>query len=330
MNLITERLLLRPWEETDAESLYEYAKDPAIGPAAGWPVHTSAEESREVIKTVLSLPETYAVCLREDGWLIGCLAMKRSGHTDMTERDDECELGFWIGKPYWGRGYMPEAVREVLRHGFTELGMTTIWCGYYDGNEKSKRVQEKCGFRHHHTCDDVPVPLMHETRVGHTNVLTKEDWRRSFAVRSLEEHEIPAALALAWRVFSEYEAPDYSPEGTAEFYHCLHDESYLAGIEYFGAFDRERLVGMAGIRRDNAHICFCFVDGKYHRLGLATRLFALVKEEYAGRSITVNSSPCGLPFYKSLGFIETDSEQTVNGIRFTPMIYKITESESQK
>lgn len=63
----TERLILRPWEETDAESLYEYAKDDRIGPIAGWPVHTSVENSREIIKTVLSAPETYAVCLKEIG-----------------------------------------------------------------------------------------------------------------------------------------------------------------------------------------------------------------------------------------------------------------------
>jgi RimJ/RimL family protein N-acetyltransferase len=43
MILTTERLILRPWEETDAEDLYEYAKDERIGPAAGWPVHTSVK-----------------------------------------------------------------------------------------------------------------------------------------------------------------------------------------------------------------------------------------------------------------------------------------------
>lgn len=58
----------------------------------------------------------------------------------MTERDDECELGYWLGEPFWGRGYMPEAANALLKRGFAELGMTTIWCGYYDGNEKSKRV----------------------------------------------------------------------------------------------------------------------------------------------------------------------------------------------
>ena len=73
-------------------------------------------------------------------------------------------------------GYMPEAARELLRHGFEDLGMKKIWCGYYDGNDKSKRVQEKLGFVYHHTCEDVPVPLLHEVRIGHTNLMTKEHW----------------------------------------------------------------------------------------------------------------------------------------------------------
>ena len=94
----------------------------------------------------------------------------------MTDRDDECELGYWLGKPFWGRGYVPEAAGEILRHAFKDLGMTTVWCGYYEGNVKSKRVQEKLGFVWHHTCSEVPVPLMGEVRVGHTNVMTKRRW----------------------------------------------------------------------------------------------------------------------------------------------------------
>ncbi len=74
---------------------------------------------------------------------------------------------------------MPEAARELIRHGFEDLGMTTIWCGYYEGNVKSKRVQEKVRLIFHHTCAEVAVPLMGETRVGHTNYLTKEQWEKT-------------------------------------------------------------------------------------------------------------------------------------------------------
>lgn len=174
--LYTERLILRPWREADAESLFEYAKDPDVGPIAGWPAHKSVEESLEIIKSVFRAPECYAICERENDKAIGAIALKLGENTDLTDRDDECELGYWLGKPFWGRGYVPEAAREVLRHGFEELGMTTIWCGYYEGNYKSQRVQEKVGFVYHHTCNEVPVDLLNEVRVGHTNYMTKEMW----------------------------------------------------------------------------------------------------------------------------------------------------------
>ena len=177
MILTTERLVLRPWKETDAESLYEYAKDPDIGPSAGWPVHQNIAESREVIKNVFQGKECYAVCEKGTDRAIGAIELKLNGSTDTTEQDNECELGYWLGKPFWGRGYIPEAAEELIHHGFEDLGMTTIWCRYYDGNEKSKRVQEKLGFLYHHTCDEVPVPLLNEVRVEHTNYMTRNQWK---------------------------------------------------------------------------------------------------------------------------------------------------------
>lgn len=176
--LETERLILRKWTDADAESMFHYAKDPAVGPAAGWQPHQSVEESRNVIRNLLNGAECYAICEKGSDEAIGSIELRLNGHTDMTDRDDECELGYWLGKPFWGRGYMPEAAKEILRHGFEDLGMNVIWCGYYDGNQKSKRVQEKLGFTYHHTCQKVPVPQMHEVRVGHTNQMTKEQWEK--------------------------------------------------------------------------------------------------------------------------------------------------------
>ncbi|MBP5269454.1 MAG: GNAT family N-acetyltransferase, partial [Clostridia bacterium] len=168
--LETERLILRPWEESDAEELYKYASDPRVGPAAGWPAHKDVEDSRNIIRGVLSEPETYAIVLKETGLPIGSIGLFRG---DLAMKDDELELGDWVGAPYWGRGIAPEAGREMLRHAFADLGMARVWCGYYDGNEKSKRVQEKLGFVYHHSADDVPVPQMGETRRGHSNLMTR-------------------------------------------------------------------------------------------------------------------------------------------------------------
>ena len=175
MILETDRLILRPWREDDAEELYKYASDPEVGPPAGWPPHTSVENSREIIRTVLSAPDTFAVCLKEDGKPIGSIGFHRK---DLAEADDEYELGYWIGKPFWGRGLIPEASREMLRYAFEDLKMNRIWCGYYDGNEKSRRVQEKLGFIYQRKTDGIEVPLLGEIRTGHSNLMTRETWEK--------------------------------------------------------------------------------------------------------------------------------------------------------
>lgn len=72
---------------------------------------------------------------------------------------------------------MPEAAREMIRHGFEDLNMSAIWYGYYEGNAKSKRVQEKCGFAYVRTTEGLDVPLMGEKRTGHSSILTKEKWQ---------------------------------------------------------------------------------------------------------------------------------------------------------
>ena len=92
-SLETERLILRPWEEDDAEELYRYAKDPAVGLIAGWPPHRSVENSREIIRDVLSAPETYAVVLKETGKPIGCVGLFRDEEGNMPLSDKEAELG---------------------------------------------------------------------------------------------------------------------------------------------------------------------------------------------------------------------------------------------
>lgn len=174
--LTTERLILRAWTQDDAQSLYEYASDPAVGPSAGWPPHKSFAESREIIRDVLGGPEGYAICLRENNKAIGAIALSSGEQTALTDRPDECELGYWIGRPFWGRGYVPEAAAALIQHGFRDLNMTTVWCAYYDGNDQSRRVQEKLGFLYHHTNDAAWVPAMQETRVEHVGRITREQY----------------------------------------------------------------------------------------------------------------------------------------------------------
>lgn len=175
MVIRTERLILRPWTEEDAAPLYRYAKDPLVGPPAGWAPHTSVENSRSVIRDILSAPETYAVVPKNVGEPVGSVGIMFAGNCSAPLTKGEAEIGYWIGVPFWGQGLIPEAVRALLRRCFTELGCPAVWCGYYDGNSKSRRVQEKCGFRYHHTSLPHPSP-MGDTRVEHYTRITRAEW----------------------------------------------------------------------------------------------------------------------------------------------------------
>lgn len=141
----------------------------------------------------------------------------------------------------------------------------------------------------------------------------------NISVRELEQEEITKALSLAWRVFQEYEAPDYTKEGVEEFYKSIHDENYLSKLCLYGAFAGKEIVGVIATRSGGTHIALFFVDGKYHRQGIGKQLFQTVWARCSFGKMTVNSSPYAVLIYHKLGFHDTDTEQVVNGLRFTPM-----------
>lgn len=161
--LETNRLLLRSWREDDADALLTLARDPRVGPAAGWPPHGSVEESAGIIRSVLMVPDSFAIVERATKELVGAIALK---HEDISEMAgiDEAELGYWIGATRWGLGYATEAARAVVAYGFDELGLTSIWAGYYEGNERSRRVQEKLGFVFQYRVER-EVELLDERRI---------------------------------------------------------------------------------------------------------------------------------------------------------------------
>ena len=143
----TERLILRPWRESDAEALFKYASDPDVGPRAGWPPHKSVEESLQIIRTVFNTPTMWAVELKETGEAIGCVGYLPASVSNLQIPDDQCEVGYWIGKPYWGRGICTEALRLVIDYCFKVKHFTVLWGDYFPNNPASGRVMMKCGFK---------------------------------------------------------------------------------------------------------------------------------------------------------------------------------------
>ena len=85
----TPRLLLRPFQDADAADVYRYAQDPAVGPVAGWPPHQSVEESREIIRTVFSAPDVFAMELQETSAVIGSVGIVGSHPAGEHCPDDE-------------------------------------------------------------------------------------------------------------------------------------------------------------------------------------------------------------------------------------------------
>lgn len=143
-----------------------------------------------------------------------------------------------------------------------------------------------------------------------------------YNVKRLKSNETETALDLVMKVFMEYESPDYSEEGVEEFNKTMQDEEYLSKLCMYGAYASERLIGVIATRSEGTHIALFFVDSDFQGKGVGRSLFQTVLADNDSNRITVNSSPYAVPIYKKLGFTETDSEQAVNGLRFTPMVYK--------
>lgn len=141
----TENLILRPWQEDDAECLYHFAKNPNIGPIAGWPPHESVEDSINIIKTVFSKRETYAIIF--GGIPIGCVGLLIHPDGNHYWGDGSAELGYWIAEEYWGRGFAVEASETLITHAFDDLDIDRIYASYRIENSQSKRVLEKLGFK---------------------------------------------------------------------------------------------------------------------------------------------------------------------------------------
>lgn len=152
--LETDRLSLRQWREEDSSNLYEYAKSDLVGPNAGWKPHKNEEESKEIIKMFIESNDVYAIVLKSENKVIGSIGL-HDKIIDIKQCDlKQREIGYVLNPAYWGNGYVPEAVKRLLDYGFNELDLDLIWCGHYDFNSKSKRVNEKCGFKYKLTRDE--------------------------------------------------------------------------------------------------------------------------------------------------------------------------------
>ena len=143
----TDRIILRPWRDSDAEVLYKWASDPDVGPRAGWAPHKSVEESLEIIRTVfIDAFHTWAIELKATGEAIGAMGYGPSCECDLPAREGEPLIGYWVAKPFWNQGICTEALRLMLDHIRETTDIQSLISGHFVDNPASGRVMEKCGF----------------------------------------------------------------------------------------------------------------------------------------------------------------------------------------
>lgn len=142
--LETIRLVIRPFQEKDAEAFFACCQNPNLGNNAGWAPHKTIEESREILRNVFIGQENiWAMTLKDTQQLIGSIGIVPD---PKRENPQVRMLGYWLDEAHWGKGYMTEAVQAVLNYGFNELQLSLITANCYPHNKRSQQVLERNGF----------------------------------------------------------------------------------------------------------------------------------------------------------------------------------------
>ena len=145
--LKTERLILRPFTLEDLNDFYEYARVDGVGQMAGWIPHQNIEKSKQILDNFISEKKTFAITYNNK--VIGSLGIEFYDEKKIPEYNFQKgrEIGFVLSKDYWGQGFMPEAVKAVIKYLFEEVKLDFITCEHFNDNLLSKRVQVKCCFK---------------------------------------------------------------------------------------------------------------------------------------------------------------------------------------
>ena len=148
----TERLILRPFVKEDASAMYRnWASDPEVTKFLSWPPYKSVDTAHEILGIWVPQYEDpafyqWAIELKELGEVIGSISV-----VNHDDRVDMAEIGFCIGKTWWGRGIMTEAMKAVMDYLFDEVGVQRIEAGHDPENPASGAVQRKCGLKYEGT-----------------------------------------------------------------------------------------------------------------------------------------------------------------------------------
>ena len=310
--------VLRKWRLSDATDLAAALNNETIlnNLRDGLPFPYTARDASEYIAAMLSADEndTFAYAITIGGRVVGSIGAFRQHNIHRQT----AELGYYLAEESWGRGIMTEAIRQICSLIFETTDILRIYAEPFAYNTGSRRALEKAGFCYEGTMKNNAVK---NGKVLDMALYSFTRTMEPYPVRRLSREEIPGVLDLCWRVFLEFEAPEYPPEGVTAFRKSLDDPERTRRLTFYGAFDEKKLVGVLCLRA-HQHIADFFVDAAYHRRGIGRRLFEAMRRDYVRQVFTVNASPYAVEIYRHLGFVPTDTEQLTDGLRYTPMRFE--------
>jgi RimJ/RimL family protein N-acetyltransferase len=146
----TPRVRLRPQVASDADAFFPYVSDPEVAAFVTWAAHENIDETREWLRKaseMVAAGTDMVWTIEHQGAPIGCIGLHGITWAVRAVRFDKAEIGYWIAKPFWGKGLMTEAVTAAMGWGFETLGLHKITIGCFEPNAGSRRVIEKAGFR---------------------------------------------------------------------------------------------------------------------------------------------------------------------------------------
>ncbi|MCM1333269.1 MAG: GNAT family N-acetyltransferase [Bacteroides sp.] len=284
----TERLILRPWREDDADDLFRYASDERVSKMALWQCHTSVEMSREVI-TQFFMPykDTFAMTLREIGEVIGCIGLVPMGEEHYPASENEREVGYWIGYPHWNKGLTTEALKSFMQYCGNKTELHSILLTTDSRNKGSQRVAEKCGFVQFDRYDFDGIESL-----AYRKILTSD------TIRSCSETDYPELIGIWERSVrsSHHFLPEHS---ILEIKNSLSAE-YFPKVDLYGIERNGIICGFIGIAADKIEMLF--IDDCHRGKGLGTSLinYAIA---LGATTVDVNEQNTeALKFYTARGF----------------------------
>lgn len=173
---ITKRLIIRNWQESDVLDIHRCLSNKAIALSAGLQPMETLENSRQYLKTLINETTRFAISVRNNPQVIGYIGLRSPDMDFDYATPGELEIGFWLDVPFWGKGYIPEAIKALEKFAFEELNCSAIWAAYFQGNEQCRHCLEKCGYTFHHTEENRYMIKLNDRRTEHFTRLSKEQW----------------------------------------------------------------------------------------------------------------------------------------------------------